>query len=74
MDVEGKRAGIDEELVSLLSEADAVITYAGGVRSLEDMELIRLKGRSRINATIGSALNIFGGEILLDDIYKFNLL
>ncbi|MBO6137227.1 MAG: phosphoribosylformimino-5-aminoimidazole carboxamide ribotide isomerase [Lachnospiraceae bacterium] len=74
VDVEGKRAGIDEELVSLLSEADAVITYAGGVRSLEDMELIRLKGRSRINATIGSALNIFGGEILLDDIYRFNLL
>ena len=73
VDVEGKRAGIDEELVSLLAEADAAVTYAGGIRSLEDMELIRRIGKGRVNATVGSALEIFGGEIYLDDIYKFNL-
>ncbi len=73
VDVEGKRAGIDEALVSLLSEVSSTVTYAGGVRSLEDMELIRVRGRARVNATIGSALKIFGGEISLDDIYKFNL-
>ena len=73
VDVEGKRAGIDEELVSLLSEVGSTVTYAGGVRSLKDMELIRVRGRAKVNATVGSALKIFGGDISLDDIYRFNL-
>lgn len=67
MDVEGKRAGIEVELVELLglfAEQSLVpITYAGGVRSLEDLELVRRHGRDRVDCTVGSALDCFGGDL-----------
>ena len=39
------------------------ITYAGGIRSVEDLLLLRDAGEGRINATVGSALDIYGGEL-----------
>jgi phosphoribosylformimino-5-aminoimidazole carboxamide ribotide isomerase len=64
VDVEGKRAGIDGDLVAFLAEASPIVaTYAGGIRSIDDLEEIRLKGKDRVDATIGSALDIFGGEL-----------
>ncbi len=45
-----------EELVEILSESPIPITYAGGVRCLEDLELIDKLGHGRVNVTIGSAL------------------
>jgi len=62
--VEGMRAGIDEELVSLLAKCRVKpVTYAGGVRSFNDLECIRDAGNSEIDVTIGSALDMFGGTM-----------
>jgi phosphoribosylformimino-5-aminoimidazole carboxamide ribotide isomerase len=72
-DVEGKRQGIDEELVGLLSEYSPIsATYAGGIRSLDDMELVNTCGKGRIDATVGSALDIFGGSLPFDDVVKWH--
>lgn len=64
VDVEGKRAGMDIELIDRLGNwAACPITYAGGVRSLFDLDLARDAGRGLIDVTIGSALDIFGGSL-----------
>lgn len=64
VDVEGKRLGIDRELVRLLGEiAPLPVTYAGGASSLGDLDLVRELGRGRVDLTIGSALDIFGGTV-----------
>lgn len=62
VDVEGKCAGVAEDLLCLLGEHSPLpTTYAGGVASMADMYRIRELGRNRLDATIGSALDIFGG-------------
>lgn len=67
--VEGMRKGIDVSLVALLSQCNArPVTYAGGVRSLDDISLVNSTGRGRIDVTIGSALDIFGGSLPYRDV------
>lgn len=65
--VEGKGCGIDTGLVQLLSEAESrtgcIVTYAGGIRSMEDIALIGRIGRDRIDYTAGSALDLYGGTL-----------
>lgn len=69
VDVEGKRQGIDAVLVRLLASVSPItVTYAGGIRSIDDLEEVRKKGNGRIDATIGSALDIFGGALKYRDI------
>lgn len=69
VDVEGKSAGIDEELLEILSDYDGVpVTYAGGISSLEVLQFLKEKGKDKINATIGSSLDIFGGSLKMDDV------
>lgn len=64
-DVEGKCAGIEETLVEKLAAWSPLpTTYAGGVRDLDDLALIRKLGAGRLDATVGSALDIFGGTTL----------
>ena len=64
VDVEGKQLGIEETVVSMLGAWSPIpATYAGGVKSLADLDLIRTVGQGRIDATIGSALDIFGGKL-----------
>ncbi|CAL5228797.1 g11993 [Coccomyxa viridis] len=64
VDVEGKQLGIDEELVELLGKAAPLpVTYAGGVRSLDDLERVKFAGNGRVDITVGSALDIFGGKL-----------
>lgn len=64
VDVEGKMAGIDPELIALLAEyAPVPCVYAGGVATYEDIDRIREAGRNRIDFTVGSALDIFGGPL-----------
>jgi phosphoribosylformimino-5-aminoimidazole carboxamide ribotide isomerase len=62
VDVEGQRLGIDGSLVELLGEISPIpITYAGGAQSLQDLELVKQLGGGRVDLSIGSALDIFGG-------------
>ena len=62
-DVEGKCAGIDGELVALLGSWGGIpITYAGGARNLEDLRLVEDASGGRVDVTVGSALDIFGGS------------
>ena len=71
VDVEGKRAGIDEDLVARLGRWDGkVITYAGGIRDIKDIQKIRDLSEGRLDFTIGSALDIFGGKIRFGDVCK----
>lgn len=63
VDVEGKCDGIEEELAAKLGRWVTIpTTYAGGVRSLDDLRLLKKLGLGRLDATIGSALDIFGGS------------
>lgn len=62
VDVEGKCMGIDTRLLELLATCVPVpTTYAGGVSSMADLDRIRSSGQGRIDVTVGSALDIFGG-------------
>lgn len=73
-DVEGKCEGIDEELVSLLGAwGKKPVTYAGGARSLEDLERVDRLSGGKVDLTIGSALDIFGGSLVkYADCVEFN--
>lgn len=71
VDVEGKVAGIENELVSLLGSWNRIpITYAGGIRSEEDIHTIRELGRGRIHITVGSALSLYGGGLDFDRVMQ----
>ena len=62
-DVEGLCGGIDERLVAFLGQwGEVPVTYAGGARSLEDLERVDTLSGGRVDLTIGSALDLFGGE------------
>ena len=64
-DVEGKCAGVEVELVTKLGRWTTIpTTYAGGIRDISDLDLIRTRGRGKLDATIGSALDIFGGTLI----------
>jgi phosphoribosylformimino-5-aminoimidazole carboxamide ribotide isomerase len=74
VDVEGLCRGIDQELVSQLGEWTPLpTTYAGGAKSLEDLQAVSELGKGRIDLTIGSALDIFGGTgIRYEEAVQFN--
>jgi len=74
VDVEGLCRGIDRELVEKLGQWTPIpTTYAGGANSLADLEAVTQLGRGRIDLTIGSALDIFGGHgVKYDDVVEFN--
>lgn len=62
-DVEGLCGGIDGELVELLGSWGGIpTTYAGGAATMEDLHLVESAGRGRVDVTVGSALDIFGGS------------
>lgn len=77
VDVEGKANGIEEDLVVELARYTGnAVTYAGGIHNMNDLDILYQKGEGRINATIGSALDIFGGNMKFDEVIshlkKFN--
>ena len=74
VDVEGLCHGIDRELVEKLGQWTPIpTTYAGGANSLADLEEVTRLGQGKIDLTIGSALDIFGGTgVRYDDVVKFN--
>jgi phosphoribosylformimino-5-aminoimidazole carboxamide ribotide isomerase len=74
VDVEGLQAGIDVELVQLLAESSPVpVTYAGGARSIDDLVLVDEVSNGRVDLTIGSALDLFGGHgVTYDEVLAYN--
>ena len=73
VDVEGKQAGIDHNLIQLLAaHAEIPVTYAGGANQLADLDTVRHAGQGRVHLTIGSALDIFGGTLKYNDCVKYN--
>lgn len=71
VDVEGKAKGIEEELASILGNWSKLpVTYAGGVGSFDDLEKLRELGLNRLDVTIGSALDIFGGDMNYDRVLE----
>jgi len=74
VDVEGLGRGIDRELVERLGRWTPIpTTYAGGANSLGDLEEVNRLGQGKIDLTIGSALDIFGGSgVKYEDCVKFN--
>ncbi|KAG6779107.1 hypothetical protein POTOM_015476 [Populus tomentosa] len=73
VDVEGKRLGIDEELVALLGRHSPIpVTYAGGVTVMNDLERIKVAGDRRVDVTVGSALDIFGGNLPYKDVVSWH--
>lgn len=72
VDVEGRRQGMDAELVALLAEhAPIPCVYAGGVHSFRDLERLKEAGGGRIDVTIGSALDLFGGPMPYREVVEF---
>lgn len=71
-DVEGKRAGVEEDLAELLGgwqkKSRFPVTYAGGVHALEDLSKIAASSGGRMDVTVGSALDLFGGNLKLQEL------
>ena len=73
VDVEGKKMGLDLDLVELLGKNCGIpVTYAGGARSIEDLELVKKFGNNRVDVTIGSALDCFGGTLKYTDVIDWH--
>jgi len=74
VDVEGLCRGIDGALVEKLADWSPIpVTYAGGASSLADLEKTTRLGKGRVDLTIGSALDIFGGTgVKYADVVAFN--
>ncbi|KAI0104897.1 Phosphoribosylformimino-5-aminoimidazole carboxamide ribotide isomerase [Hypoxylon sp. NC0597] len=73
-DNEGLQKGIDEKLVERLAEWCSIpVTYAGGGRNLDDLELVKRLSDGKVDLTIGSALDCFGGTgVKFDDCVAWN--
>ena len=73
-DVEGKQQGMDDELIFFLAKNSPIpVTYAGGAKSLEDLIHCKEISNGKVDLTIGSALDLFGGKgVKYDDCVKFN--
>jgi phosphoribosylformimino-5-aminoimidazole carboxamide ribotide isomerase len=64
-DVEGKQQGMDWDLVELLARISPLpTTYAGGARDLADLDRLERESQGRLDLSIGSALDIFGGKLV----------
>ncbi len=73
-DNEGLQRGIDEKLVEELAQWCSIpVTYAGGGRNLQDLDHVKIISHGRVDLTIGSALNVFGGSgVTFEDCVKWN--
>ena len=73
-DNEGLQRGVDEQLVRRLAEWCTIpVTYAGGGRSLEDLDRVKALSEGKVDLTIGSALDCFGGDgVRLEDCVRWN--
>ncbi len=71
VDVEGKARGIETGLVRLLGEWGRIpVTYAGGIGSFADLKALQMYGKNKLNVTIGSALDLFGGPMPYQEVIQ----
>ncbi len=72
VDVEGKASGIEIPLVELLADCGNVpVTYAGGVGNFAHLEQLKIAGKNKVDVTVGSALDLFGGTMSFEKILDF---
>ena len=73
-DNEGLQRGIDEDLIRMLGTWCSIpVTYAGGGRTIEDLESVKVLSNGKVDLTIGSALDIFGGRgVRLEECVEWN--
>ena len=72
VDVEGKANGIEKTLAARLGDWGKLpVTYAGGVHNFEDLSILKQLGRDRVHVTIGSALDLFGGNMKFEEVLRF---
>ena len=70
-DVEGKQSGIEKEVAGIIGKWGRIpVTYAGGVKDVSDIRKIKEIGGGKVDVTVGSALDIFGGALKLEDAIK----
>ena len=71
-DVEGKASGIEEPLAKMLGGWNKIpVTYAGGVGSFADLARLKTLGRGHVDVTVGSALDLFGGEMAFTKVLEY---
>ncbi len=71
VDVEGKAAGIEEDVAKLLGNWGKIpTTYAGGIHTYGDLDKLKVLGKEKVDFTIGSALDLFGGNLEFDRVVK----
>lgn len=72
VDAEGKAAGIEETVAALLGNwGKRPVTYAGGVHSFSDLDRLKELGRDKLDVTIGSALDLFGGKMAFEEVLRY---
>ena len=72
VDVEGKASGIEKNVAKLLGEyCEIPATYAGGVHSFEDLAALKTLGKGKVDVTIGSALDLFGGNMKFEEVLDY---
>ncbi len=72
VDVEGKSKGIERPLAEFLGETDNIpMTYAGGIGSYDDLDILKELGQGKLDFTVGSALDIFGGKLDFERICSY---
>lgn len=72
VDVEGKSKGIEEPVAKVLGDWGKIpVTYAGGVHSFADLDQLKKLGKGRVDVTIGSALDLFGGQMAFEDVLSY---
>ena len=77
VDVEGRRQGIEGDLLALLGQDGGEeggwnrVVYAGGVRDMNDIKAVEALGGGRVDVSVGSALDIFGGDLPFDAVVQY---
>ena len=72
VDVEGKASGIEKELAEILGSWGKIpVTYAGGVGSFDDLRDLKKLGQNHLDVTIGSALDLFGGQMKFEKVLAY---
>lgn len=72
VDVEGKSEGLEKPVAKILGDWGKIpITYAGGVHSFSDLDQLKELGKGKVDVTIGSALDLFGGPMAFADVLSY---